>query len=612
MGKSLHDQIVAKEGLNIPCRIYAPVGSHEDLLPYLVRRLLENGANSSFVNQIADDSIPIKQIIASPVEKIKNLTPIPNPKIPLPRELYGNSRVNSAGIDFSDRSEIEDLAEKIKAADTCDWQAAPMNRAINSEIAEKVVSPTDHRQTVGYVEQASKEDIDLALQRQTKAQLQWDRIGVAKRSEVLIKASDLLEQHHAQLMTMAIREAGKTLPNAISEVREATDFCRYYSQIARSMFATKNLPGPTGETNQLRLHARGAILCISPWNFPIAIFTGQIAAALVCGNSVIAKPAEQTPLVAAKIVELFHKAGVPEEVLQLLPGRGEVVGAALVEDPRIKGVIFTGSTETAKLIQQSLAKRQGPIVPLIAETGGINAVIADSSALPEQLVHDVIVSAFDSAGQRCSALRLLFIQEEIADKVITMLKGAMAELTVGDPMFLATDVGPVIDNDAQKILREHAKHMQKQARLIYEVKLPQDSEFGSYISPQAYELNDLSVLTKEVFGPILHVIRYRRDDLDEVIDRINALGYGLTFGIQSRIDETVDYIQQRIRAGNIYVNRNIIGAVVGVQPFGGSGLSGTGPKAGGPHYLSRLCEESTLTIDTTAAGGNATLMALED
>jgi len=612
MGTSLHDQIIDKSRWGARCRVYAPVGSHEDLLPYLVRRLLENGANSSFVNRISDSSISIDEIIADPIAHTQSLKEIPNPNIPLPKAIYGEARLNSMGIDLSHHDALQVLEKSMMAADTKEWESAPFLSPIkSSDKAVPIYNPAD-KQVVGRCLEATTEDVDSALEKSVKAFQEWEDLGVEKRADILLKAAELLEAHRSELMVIAVREAGKVIPDALSEVREATDFCRYYAESARETMASKTLNGPTGESNTLRMHARGPMLCISPWNFPIAIFTGQIAAALVTGNTVIAKPAEQTPLVAASVVKIFYEAGVPRDVLQLLPGRGEVVGRALVEDPRVCGVIFTGSTETAKLIQKGLAERSGPIVPLIAETGGINAMIVDSTALPEQLIADVIASAFGSAGQRCSALRVLCIQEDIADDVITMLKGAMQEMVVGDPMHLFTDVGPVIDEEAAKRLELHAKDLEQTAKLIYRVPLPDNTQSGTFVAPQAYELSDLSALREEFFGPILHVLRYHRKDLDKVIDGINAFGYGLTFGIESRINKTVDYIQKRIKAGNIYVNRNMIGAVVGMQPFGGGRLSGTGPKAGGPHYLQRLCTESCLSIDTTAAGGNASLMVLRD
>ena len=610
MGKALHDHIVRKDQMNLPCRIYAPVGSHEDLLPYLVRRLLENGANSSFVNRIADKTVPVSDLIAPPVSTVKALDHIPNPNIPLPKDIFGSQRINSMGVDLNNSIDLKKLAAAMEKCAQQQWQAAPFNRAVTQGCP--VFDPADNRRQVGVVENASKKDVEKAMENALAAFPEWSARTVHERVKIIKQVSDLLETHRAELMQMVIREAGRTLPNALSEVREAVDFCRYYAQIAEQHLVDQVLPGYTGETDILRMHGRGVILCISPWNFPIAIFTGQIVAALVTGNTVIAKPARQTSLTAAAVVKLCYEAGVPPSVLQLMPGPSDIIGSTLISHPQIGGVLLTGSCETAHAIQQTLAERSGPIVPFIAETGGINAMIADSTALPEQLVNDVMISAFDSAGQRCSALRLLCVQEDIADSVIKMLAGAMAEMRVGNPLWLATDVGPVIDKASHTMLAAHQTYMQKEAKLIYKVKLPAETAHGTFIAPQAYELPYLGLLKKEVFGPILHVVRYRREDLDRVIDEINALGYGLTFGIQSRIGEKVAYIQRRIQAGNIYVNRNIVGAVVGVQPFGGSRLSGTGPKAGGPHYLSRLCTESTLTTDTTAAGGNASLMALGD
>ncbi len=409
-----------------------------------------------------------------------------------------------------------------------------------------------------------------------------------------------------------MREGGKAVPDALSEVREAVDYCRYYATLGVEILSPKPMPGPTGESNILQMHGRGVFLCISPWNFPLAIFTGQVVAALVAGNCVIAKPAQQTPLIAANAVSLMHEAGIPPSVVQLLPGKGSTIGAAAVNDERIGGIMFTGSTETARGINIALANRAGPIIPFIAETGGQNALIADSTALPEQLVSDVITSAFNSAGQRCSALRVLFLQDEIAEKVIIMLKGAMAELQIGDPAWLATDIGPLIDESSKRKLQSHAERMTKEGRLIYEVSLHPGSQHGSFFAPRAYEIPSLHLLTEEVFGPILHVIRYRSQDLDQVIADIHATGYGLTLGIHSRINSTVEYIVQRMQVGNMYVNRNMIGAVVGVQPFGGEGLSGTGPKAGGPHYLPRLCHERTVSENTAATGGNTSLMTLSE
>lgn len=612
MGKSLHDQIVSKNAMNLRCRIYAPVGNHEDLLPYLVRRLLENGANSSFVNQIVDPNVPIEKLVESPIKATRAFDSIPNNRIPLPKAIYGDARMNSNGLDFSNHAELETLHKELQAFQDRDWTAVPRDhRVLASDQKEVITSPYNREHVVGEAVWASAEDADSAISAAKAAFDAWNHKSVEERAAILDKAGDLLEEHRTELLCLAVKEAGKVFLDAVAEVREAVDFCRYYADQSVKVMAPQVMPGPTGESNVLSMHGRGVLVCISPWNFPIAIFAGQVAAALVTGNCVIAKPAEQTPLVAARVVELFHEAGVPTDVLQLLPGLGEVVGRALTSDERIDGVIFTGSTDTAKAIQLALAQRKGAIAPLIAETGGMNAMIVDSSALPEQLVLDVVQSAFGSAGQRCSALRVLFLQDDIADHVIEMLKGAMQELSVDNPELLSTDVGPVIDVDAQKVLQAHIDTMHKEAEVIYEVPLDASTQQGHFIAPVAFLLPELSLLKREVFGPVLHVVRFKQSELNSVIDQINALGYGLTFGIQSRIDDTIEHVANKINVGNVYVNRNMIGAVVGVQPFGGSGLSGTGPKAGGPHYLSRLCHEKTVTINTAAVGGNASLMAME-
>ncbi len=611
MGRTLYDQIVGKDNDNIPCRIYAPVGQHRDLLAYLVRRLLENGANTSFVNRIVDEKLPVHEIIADPIEKIRNLKKIMHPHIPLPENIFGLKRKNASGIDLSDLDALKELGSAMDKASDIAWVAKPLiAHAPASKQAEPVINPADNTQIIGQVINATSQDVEMAIAQATTVCDEWNNVTVQKRAACLQKAADLFEEHMPELMAIVVKEAGKTIPDAVAEVREAVDFCRYYAKMGKKTLKTMDLPGPTGEINQLQMHGRGVIACISPWNFPLAIFTGQITAALVAGNAVIAKPAEQAPLIAARAVELLHEAGIPEKVLQLLPGSGEIVGAALTKDPRINGVMFTGSTDTARLINQTLAEREGPIVPLIAETGGQNAMIADSTALPEQLVMDVITSAFGSAGQRCSALRVLFIQEDVADRTITMLKGAMAELRIGDPGLLHNDIGPVIDEDAKAMLEAHAQRMDKEARLIYKLPEPHDLPEGTFFTPRVYEIPSIDILPTEIFGPFLHVVRYKADKLDQVINAINNTGYGLTLGIHTRIDEVADYIQQRVKAGNAYVNRNMIGAVVGVQPFGGEGLSGTGPKAGGPHYLARLCTERTFTVNTAATGGNATLMTL--
>jgi RHH-type transcriptional regulator, proline utilization regulon repressor / proline dehydrogenase / delta 1-pyrroline-5-carboxylate dehydrogenase len=614
MGETLYEQIVGSDRLDRPCRVYAPVGGHEDLLAYLVRRLLENGANTSFVNRIVDEAQPIDEIVADPIARLARLPTKPHPRIPLPRDLYGPTRVNSPGLDLNHLPALVALREGLAEALRRPWTAAPIIGGVEQPgAAEPVLDPSDRRRRVGAVVSAGPEELDRALDRASRSAASWDRTPAVERAAILERAADLFEDHMAELMALVIREGGRTIPAALAEVREAVDYLRYYALRARADFAApETLPGPTGERNELALHGRGVFACISPWNFPLAIFTGQVAAALAAGNAAVAKPAEQTPLVAAAAVPLLQQAGIPGDVLHLLPGTGEAVGAPLVADPRLAGIAFTGSTETARLINLALAQRPGPIVPLIAETGGQNAMIVDSSALAEQVVVDVLTSAFESAGQRCSSLRLLYVQADIADRLLTMLTGAMAELAIGDPALISTDVGPVIDVAAREALEQHAQRMMREGRLLYKCSLPPGTEHGTFFAPRAFEIDSAKLLPGEVFGPILHVIRWRADRLDAVLEEIAATGYGLTLGIQSRIDETVRYILGRLKVGNSYVNRNMIGAVVGVQPFGGEGLSGTGPKAGGPRYLHRFATERTVSTDTTAAGGNATLLSLQE
>jgi RHH-type proline utilization regulon transcriptional repressor/proline dehydrogenase/delta 1-pyrroline-5-carboxylate dehydrogenase len=612
MGEALYDEVVGADKLGRPCRVYAPVGSHEDLLAYLVRRLLENGANTSFVNRIVDERAPVDEIIADPIARLRRLAVKPHPRIPLPRDLFAPERRNARGIDLSDPHRLAELDAAMTAAAARPWRAAPLVGGVELGGAEReAFDPADRRCRIGSVVEADAAATEQALARAAAAAPAWDALGPGRRADALDRAADLYESAMPELMALIVREGGRTVPDALSEVREAVDFCRYYAARARRDLAPQALPGPTGERNSLALHGRGVFACISPWNFPLAIFTGQIAAALAAGNAVIAKPAEQTPLVAMAAIRLLHEAGVPVDALHLLPGDGKV-GARLVRDLRIAGVAFTGSTETARTINLELAQRGGPIVPLIAETGGQNALIADSSALPEQVVGDVLASAFNSAGQRCSALRVLYLQTDIADRVLAMLAGAMEELRIGDPALLSTDVGPVIDEEARAALLRHAEEMGRSARPIYETALPAGTEHGVFFGPRAFEIDGVARLKGEVFGPILHVVRWRGDRLGAVLEEIAATGFGLTLGVHSRIDETVEEVRRRVRVGNVYVNRNIIGAVVGVQPFGGEGLSGTGPKAGGPHYLYRFATERTVSVDTTAAGGNASLLSLED
>jgi RHH-type proline utilization regulon transcriptional repressor/proline dehydrogenase/delta 1-pyrroline-5-carboxylate dehydrogenase len=615
MGEALYETVVGPDGMNLPCRVYAPVGSHEDLLAYLVRRLLENGANASFVNRIVDERQPIAAIIADPVAELARLKTKPHPRIPLPRELFRPERANSAGLDLADPDVLAELRDGLAVALAQPARAGPIvdGQDIAGGMAEAVFDPSDRRRQIGTVVSATSATAETALVAASRAALGWSGTPAEERAAALERAAEFYERDRAALMALIIREGGRTIPAALSEVREAADYLRYYAARARADFVEPlALPGPAGERNRLALHGRGVFACISPWNFPLAIFTGQVAAALAAGNAVIAKPAEQTPLVAAAAIRHLLAAGLPSDVLHLLPGSGEAIGGALVADPRIAGIAFTGSTDTARAINLTLAKRPGPIVPLIAETGGQNAMIVDSSALPEQVVADVLTSAFDSAGQRCSALRLLYVQDDIADRLLTMLAGAMAELAISDPALLATDIGPVIDGAARDALDRHAQRMSREGRLIYQCDLPAGAEHGIFFAPRAFAIDSARRLDREVFGPILHVVRWPADRLDAVIDEIAATGYALTLGIHSRIDGTVRHILGRLGIGNAYVNRNMIGAVVGAQPFGGERLSGTGPKAGGPRYLYRFASERTVSTDTTASGGNATLLSLHD
>lgn len=614
MGYTLYDHIVGPENLNIPCRVYAPVGGHEDLLAYLVRRLLENGANTSFVNRIVDPEVPVEAMLIDPVHRMQEMQSIPHPKIPLPVNIYGKGRKNSMGIDFADTQSWSILSTRIEVASKMQRLAGPIidGKLEEGEKKRSLVNPAKTQEIIGEASLASLGQLEKALMSADRMAFTWANTPVETRAACLERAALLFEEKLAEFMALAICEGGKTLPDALAEVREAIDFCRYYAMRARLDLVSQLLPGPTGEENWLSLQGRGVIACISPWNFPLAIFIGQVTAALVAGNTVIAKPAGQTPLIAAAAVQLLHEAGIPGSVLHLIPASGAVIGPKLTLDPRIKGIVFTGSTETAREINQGLASRDRGILPFIAETGGQNAMIVDSSALIEQVVVDVLNSAFGSAGQRCSALRVLFVQDETADKLIQMLQGAMAELKLADPALLSTDIGPVIDQSAKKTLQEHFNRMQEEAKLLYQVHLTEGIDETNFFAPCLFELDSLDHLKREVFGPILHVIRYKAKDRDEVIKSINQTGYGLTLGIQSRIQNTVDTITRQVHVGNQYVNRTMIGAVVGVQPFGGEGLSGTGPKAGGPHYLPRLCVERSLSINTTAAGGNASLLCLEE
>ena len=591
MGETLYDQVVGPQNLGRRVRVYAPVGTHETLLAYLVRRLLENGANTSFVNQIVDENISIDTLIRSPFDTLAEQGIHPNNSLPLPRNLYGNERLNSQGLDLSNESTLQELQTVMNNAAASPLHAVPLLAvAAPTQAAHEVRNPADHSEVVGsaaFVEAAAVPEIIAAAK---AAESSWAAVSAAERATMLRRLADLMEAHMPELMALAVREAGKTLNNAIAEVREAVDFCRYYADEAEH-----TLP----ENSQ----GVGTIITISPWNFPLAIFTGEVVAALAAGNTVVAKPAEQTSLIAYRAVQLMHEAGIPRNVLQLVLGEGDV-GAALTQDERINGVVFTGSTEVARLINQSLARRSGQPV-LIAETGGQNAMIVDSTALAEQVCVDVLASAFDSAGQRCSALRILCVQEDVADRMVNMIRGAMDELRVGNPAELSTDIGPVIDAEAQTNLQSHIDRMKGIAKSSHQIRLPENADNATFIAPTLFELNNLNDLQREVFGPILHVIRYRADELDQLIDQINAKGYALTGGIHSRIDGTVEHIRRRIEAGNLYVNRNIVGAVVGVQPFGGHGLSGTGPKAGGPFYLQRLSRLNSWRTPPLTRSGQA-------
>lgn len=617
MGEALYEDVVGADRLGRSCRIYAPVGGHEDLLAYLVRRLLENGANTSFVNRIADEEAPVAEIIRDPVETAERERELPAtarpPRLTLPRDIFGPDRVNSLGLPLGEMTVRARLKEEMEAALAVPLAAGPIVEGVTTAHGEALIAtaPHDRRVRLGTVRYADAGAVEAAIASACRAAHAWDRLGGPARAEILDRAASLLERDRARLMAVIVREAGKTLENAQGDIREAVDFLRYYAGEARRMFAgPATLPGPTGERNTLELRGRGPFACISPWNFPIAIFTGQIAAALAAGNTVLAKPAEQTPITAFQTVVLLQEAGIPPDALHLLPGGGEV-GAMLVQDPRVQGVAFTGSNETAWHIQRALADRRGAIVPFIAETGGLNAMIADSSALPEQVVRDAVRSAFDSAGQRCSAARVLFVQEDVSARIVDMLVGAVEALDVGDPMDFATDIGPVIDEAAQDALEAHKARMYGEAGVLADLKLPEGCRAGSYVTPAVFEIDRIGRLEREVFGPILHVVRYAQGHLDKVIEAINATGYGLTLGLHSRIAAVADFVAERARVGNLYVNRNQIGAVVGAQPFGGEGLSGTGPKAGGPHYLARFATERVRATDITATGGNVQLLGLD-
>ncbi len=592
MGEGIYAQIISDADVKVS--VYAPVGPHKDLLPYLVRRLLENGANSSFVNKLLDEAVDVQDLVRDPVAIVRSYDRYRHSKIDLPRNIFGHNRLNSIGIDLDDHREAERLSDFVR-----DYN---FNAPLRSFVSGKAFKEVDNTH------------IDRAFAVSQKGFISWSNLDVEKRAEIIERCGTMLERKMDEFIAVLVLEAGKTYADARDEVREAVDFCRYYSQCARKDFAADGvlLQGYTGESNRLTLHGRGTFVCISPWNFPLAIFTGQIVAALLAGNAVISKPASQTRYVASYMVDLMYKAGVPKDVLHLLLGDG-VYGGRIVADKRVGGVVFTGSTVTAKRIQAALNENNDAIVPFIAETGGQNAMIVDSSALPEQVVDDVIHSAFGSAGQRCSALRVLYVQEDIADNVIEILKGAIEVLHVGDPVELSADIGYIIDGEAKENLDNHITYIEKHGKFIARAILDDNlSDVGRMFAPHAYEIDDISVLKEEVFGPVLHVIRFKGAELGDVIEKVNSTGYGLTFGLHSRIQSRHEKISGLVNAGNVYVNRSMTGAIVGVQPFGGMGLSGTGPKAGGPHYLRAFAVEKHVSVDTTASGGNATLVSLED
>jgi RHH-type proline utilization regulon transcriptional repressor/proline dehydrogenase/delta 1-pyrroline-5-carboxylate dehydrogenase len=610
MGEALYAALLA----DLPgavCRVYAPVGGHRDLLAYLVRRLLENGANSSFVSVAADESVPIAEILRRPQSRIASLEQARNKKIPLPRDLYRPERENSAGVEFGERAGLDGLRAEVHAGAQAVAQAAPLvDGALLSGRERPVLSPVDGH-VVGIVSESDEVSLGAAMAAATLGFPAWAATPVGERAAVIERAADLLQQNRGRLLALLQNEGGKTLDDALAELREAIDYCRYYAAQARRHLAPHDMPGPTGEKNTLRYRGRGVFVCISPWNFPLAIFLGQVTAALAAGNAVVAKPAEQTPLIAAQAIALLIEAGVPASTLHFAPGGGEA-GAALVADPRTAGVAFTGSTEVGLLINRTLAAKTGPIVPLIAETGGINAIIVDATALPEQVVDDVVVSAFRSAGQRCSALRLLCLQDDIAAPMLDMLVGATAELKVGDPRQVDTHVGPVIDADAKEKLEGWIARMHSAGRVRYRWDRGPLPPTGTYVAPAIIELGGARDLKEEIFGPVLHVVRWRANEMDALLDAISANGTALTLGIHSRIDETIARIAARLPHGNVYANRNMIGAVVGTQPFGGTEMSGTGPKAGGPNYLHRFAAEQVITVNTAAVGGNAGLLAQDE
>ena len=612
MGHALYDVVRARTPALAPVRVYAPVGTHEELLPYLVRRLLENGANTSFVHQFLNERIPVEQVVGEIIPNPESAAAVERAAaIREPPALHAPGRRNSRGVDFGNPAELAAMQAQIRAAAARPYRGGPIVSGGGPLAREVPVrSPADQDDQVGLTRDATEAQIIGALESCARAQRAWDGTSAATRAQALERAADLLEQRRGLFLSLLVREAGRTLPDAVAEVREAADFCRYYAEQGRRLFGEAHeLRGPVGERNAISLQGRGVFACISPWNFPLAIFTGQVSAALMAGNAVIAKPAPGTPLVAHAMTRLLHEAGVPGEVLQLTPADGPMFGSLALAHEAVAGVAFTGSTTTATTINRTLAARNGPIVPLIAETGGVNAMIVDATALPEQVVDDVVASAFTSAGQRCSALRVLYLQEEIADRVLEMLIGAMQCLTIGDPADPATDVGPVISPDARERLRRHVERMSREARVLYACPVDHCPASGYFFGPHLIELRALDQLKTEEFGPILHVARYRSADLPRVIEAIRASGFGLTLGVQSRLETLAEHLFRSLPVGNTYVNRNMIGAVVGVQPFGGQGLSGTGPKAGGPNYLQRFATERTLSLNTAAIGGAVEILS---
>lgn len=619
MGHLLYEQL-RSSGNETPIRVYAPVGEHADLLPYLVRRLLENGANSSFVNRFLDANTDASELMTDPVVKTKERVTFRHQGIPAPLNVYDAEPVswkNSKGIDLHHPCEAKQLTQCVRNSASTKYKATPIinGTAIDTKTNTKFVSvfdPANYSEEIGQVADATPKDAALAMNAAYDFFPTWEATPIETRAKHLENFADLLESRTSELVGLIATEAGRTLDDGISEVREAIDFCRYYAAQAKQKFShNQTLPGPAGEINQLSLHGRGVFLCISPWNFPLAIFTGQVTAALAAGNTVIAKPAEQTPLVAHMAAKLMLEAGIPAGAIQLLPGDGPSLCKPILQDARLAGVAFTGGTEAAQNINQVLSTRHGPIIPFIAETGGMNAMLVDSTALPEQVVDDIVASAFKSAGQRCSALRVLYLQEDIADEVIEKLDGAIQELQLGDPRKLSTDIGPLIDAEAKQAIDQHKVEMSKRFNSVARYRLPISAQ-GHFVTPEVFEIERLDQLQREVFGPVLHIIRFSAQSIQQVIDDINASGYGLTLGIHSRIDGFAQNVFRQCRVGNTYVNRNMVGAVVGVNPFGGQGMSGTGPKAGGPNYLMRFVTEKTFTENLVAKGGNAQLLNLED